>query len=116
MEIGERVLGGEHPDTLLWRNNLAHTLQGLGDFAGARKLHEQTLEVMERVLGIEHPYTTICAWNLLQIVRDLGDSDSDAEAQLIEKLRWLVDRDEESIPSAEQRTLRQALLDYIKPS
>jgi len=36
-----RLLGDEHPDTLLSMNNLAATLWALGDLAGARELHEQ---------------------------------------------------------------------------
>jgi len=58
LEIRERVLGGEHPDTLQSRNNMAATLWALGDLASARKHHEQTLEIRERVLGGEHPSTT----------------------------------------------------------
>ena len=36
-----RLLGDEHPNTLMSMNNLAETLRALGDHAGARDLHEQ---------------------------------------------------------------------------
>ena len=36
-------------------NNLAATLRAQGDLAGARKLHEEVLDIRRRVLGPEHP-------------------------------------------------------------
>ncbi|MEA2603262.1 MAG: hypothetical protein QOF89_4254 [Acidobacteriota bacterium] len=113
VEIVTRVLGGDHPNTLLARQNLAAVLSELGDLAGARKLHEQTLEIQERVLGREHPNTTNSTWSLLLTV--CGLNDPDAEAHLIDKLRWLLDCDEDSIPSALQRTIRQRLVDFLNP-
>lgn len=114
LAIHERVLGLEHPDTLGSRHNLALTLFTIGDFAGAKKLYEQTLEIRERLLGPEHPHTTISAWSLLLTVRRLHDAD--AEAPLLGKLRWLLNRDENSIQSADQRDIRQWLLDLLNPS
>lgn len=114
LEIQERVLGDEHPDTLASRNNLAETFRDLGDLDAARKLQEKTLEIIERVLGGEHPDTTLSTWNLLQTVRQLNDAET--EVHLINKLRWLLDRSEDSIPSAVQRTIRQRLLDLLNPS
>ena len=111
LEIQERVRGGEHPETLASKNNLAQTLRALGDLVSARKLHEQILEIRERMWGGEHPDTTTSNWNLLSTVRQLNDSD--AEAYLINKLRWLLDRDEDSLPSASQRRIRQRLLDLL---
>jgi tetratricopeptide (TPR) repeat protein len=156
LEIRERVLGREHADTLTSMNNLAGTLRDLSDLAGARDLNERTLEIRERVLGAEHPdtltsrmwrgqlladedrfqearevygevleiqrrvlgeehpATTVSTWNLLWIVRKLNDGE--AEAQLIDRLRWLLDRDEESLPSADQKTIRQDLIGLLDPS
>ncbi|HTG32153.1 MAG TPA: tetratricopeptide repeat protein [Thermoanaerobaculia bacterium] len=109
--LRERVLGHEHPDTLSSRHNLAGTLTALGDLGGARVLQEQVLEILEQVLGAEHRYTSLATWNLLLTVRDLNDLKT--EAQIIDKLRWLLDRDEHSIPSANQRAIRQGLLDFL---
>ena len=114
LEIRESVLGGEHPYTLTSRNNLAVTLRALGDLNAAKNLQEKTLEIRESVLGREHPDTTISTWNLLLTVHQLNDTE--ATAQLINKLRWLVDRDGDSIPSADQRNIRQYLLDLLNPS
>lgn len=105
LAIRERVSGVEHPVTLLVRKNLAIALRDLGDLTGARKLLEQTLEGQERVLGNEHFDTSNTCWNLLVIVGVLKDRD--AEAELMEKLRWLAAREEDSIPSADQRVIRR---------
>ncbi|MEV4020479.1 tetratricopeptide repeat protein [Nonomuraea angiospora] len=66
---GERVLGGDHPNTLASHNNLAYAYQAAGDLGRAIPLHEATLADCERVLGADHPLT--------EVVRDnqsaLGD-------------------------------------------
>jgi len=59
-----RMLGDEHPDTLLAIDNLAFTLRDLGDVAGARKLQEELLGVRRRTLGDEHPDTVVAMSNL----------------------------------------------------
>ena len=59
-----RVLGSEHPDTLMAMNNLAATLYAQEDLAGARKLQEQLLDAQARVLGSEHPDTLTTMNNL----------------------------------------------------
>ena len=55
LEAYRRVLGAEHPDTLISMNNLAATRRALGDAEGARQLHEDALEVRRRVLGPSTP-------------------------------------------------------------
>jgi hypothetical protein len=57
LEARERLLGKEHPDTLMAMNNLAVTLYAQGELAGARKLQKQVLEGRRRLLGKEHPDT-----------------------------------------------------------
>jgi tetratricopeptide (TPR) repeat protein len=59
VDIKRRVLGPEHPDTLMGMNNLAIALNGTGHFAEAEKLRRETLEIRRRVLGPEHPYTIV---------------------------------------------------------
>jgi len=106
------MLGTEHPGTQTSRSNLANTLRDLGELTGAKVLHQQNLEIRERMLGAEHPSTTKTTWHLLRTVVQLDGVD--AAAPLIEKLRWLVDRSEESIESADQREIRQDLIKYLK--
>lgn len=57
LEIRRRVLGPEHPDTLMSINNLAVVYFDEGKYAQAEALFSQTLEIMRRVLGPEHPAT-----------------------------------------------------------
>ncbi|MEU8800676.1 tetratricopeptide repeat protein [Spirillospora sp. NPDC048819] len=53
----ERVLGGDHPNTLTTRNNLASADEAAGDPGRAIPLHQQRLADCERVLGGDHPTT-----------------------------------------------------------
>ena len=57
MEARKRVLGEEHPDTLVSIGNLASTYRGQGRWTEAEELEVQVMEVMKRVLGEEHPDT-----------------------------------------------------------
>ena len=57
VDVAQRVLGDEHPATLASMNDLAITLDALGDAAGARDLHERALAGRRRVLGDDHPLT-----------------------------------------------------------
>jgi tetratricopeptide (TPR) repeat protein len=57
LEAHERVLGGEHPDTLGSLNNLALIFQSQGNYAQAEPLLRRALRANERVLGKEHPDT-----------------------------------------------------------
>ena len=54
LDIRRRVQGQEHPETLSSMHNLGETLLKLGDLAGARKLHEETIAVALQLLGPEH--------------------------------------------------------------
>lgn len=51
LEAFEKVLGGEHPNTLASVNNLGHVLSRQGKHEEAEAMHRQTLEALERVLG-----------------------------------------------------------------
>jgi Domain of unknown function (DUF4062) len=58
MLIGRaRVLGAEHPRTLLARDHLAAWTGMAGDAAAARDQFAALLPIHERVLGLEHPDT-----------------------------------------------------------
>lgn len=53
----ERLLGPDHPDTLMSRNNLAVVYRAAGRTAEAIRLLAATLTDSERVLGPDHPDT-----------------------------------------------------------
>lgn len=59
-----RLLGQEHPDTLISANNLAVACQTAGPLEQAIPLYEQTLVDCRRLLGEEHPLTKTVAANL----------------------------------------------------
>ena len=82
LEARRRVLGPEHPDTLVSTANLAATLHQLGRAAEADPLQRQVLEASRRVLGPEHPDTLISTANLAATLRQLGRA---AEAEPLEQ-------------------------------
>src|SRR5690349_12621001 len=57
LPVIERVLGPEHPDTLITRHDTARWTGQAGDPVGARDQYVALLPVIERVLGPEHPQT-----------------------------------------------------------
>ncbi len=68
----ERVLGPEHPETLIARANLADWTGEAGDAAGARDLFAALLPMRERVLGREHPDTQSARANLAHWTKKAG--------------------------------------------
>jgi tetratricopeptide (TPR) repeat protein len=74
LEARERILGKEHPDTLLSVNNLAGCLETLGDAPAALPLYQRAREARERVLGKEHPVTLASVNNLANCLRTLGNA------------------------------------------
>jgi hypothetical protein len=60
----ERVLGSDHPYSLVSRNNLAGAYQAAGRLGEAIPLYERALADCERVLGPDHPYTRGARENL----------------------------------------------------
>ena len=77
----ERVLGLDHPDTLVSRNNLAHAYRSAGRLDEAIGLFEQNLTEALRVLGPDHPNTRIFRDNLAAAYRTVR-RDEDAAALL----------------------------------
>ncbi|WP_331751278.1 tetratricopeptide repeat protein (plasmid) [Streptomyces sp. NBC_00715] len=69
----ERVLGGDHPDTLTSRNNLAYAYRAAGDLGRAIPLFQRTLTDCKRVLGGDHPDTLTSRNNLAYAYRAAGD-------------------------------------------
>jgi len=62
--VRQRVLGPEHPGTLVTAMNLASALVQQGKYAEAETLYSDVLEAQQRVLGSEHPNTLMTANNL----------------------------------------------------
>jgi len=64
METSKRVLGPEHPDTLVSIHNLASTFRDQGWWKEAEELQAPVLEAWKRILGPEHPHTLAGMHNL----------------------------------------------------
>ena len=69
------VLGPDHPNALVSRNNLAGTYRDAGRLDKAIALYEQTLEDSIRVLGTDHPSTLTTRNNLAGAYRAAGRLD-----------------------------------------
>ncbi|MCH8988309.1 MAG: tetratricopeptide repeat protein [Chloroflexi bacterium] len=72
LEVRQRVLGPEHPDTLTSRNNLASAYDSAGRFEEAATIHQENLEVRQRVLGPNHPNTLNSRNNLASAYNSAG--------------------------------------------
>ena len=71
----ERVLGAEHPNTLMSINNIASTYRNQGRWKEAEELEVQVMETMKRVLGAEHPSTLISMNNLAHTFKHQDHND-----------------------------------------
>ncbi|OCQ90985.1 hypothetical protein BCR12_04320 [Limnothrix sp. P13C2] len=72
LEIRERVLGADHPDTATSLNNLASLYSSQGRYEAAEPLYRRSLEIRERVLGADHPHTALSLNNLAELYSSQG--------------------------------------------
>ncbi|OAL01790.1 kinesin light chain [Phaeosphaeriaceae sp. SRC1lsM3a] len=64
MQTTQRVLGDEHPDTLISINDMALTYSSQGRWTEAEELRVQVMQTTKRVLSDEHPDTLASIANL----------------------------------------------------
>ncbi|OBT47133.1 hypothetical protein VE00_03127 [Pseudogymnoascus sp. WSF 3629] len=72
MQEWEKLLGPEHPDTLLSEYHLADMLYRQGRYKAAEKMSRQTLHVQKRVLGPRHQDTLSSMDSLAVILAGQG--------------------------------------------
>jgi serine/threonine protein kinase/Flp pilus assembly protein TadD len=84
-EGAQRLLGPEHPTTLIAASNLGGTLREENRLAEAESIQLQTLETRRRVLGANHPDTLAAQHNLANTLGDLGRTE-EAEKLLVQTL------------------------------
>ena len=72
LEAMKRMLGDEHPNTLVSMGNLARSYSDLGRRQEAMELEEKVLEASKRTLGDEHLNTLMAISNLARSYSDLG--------------------------------------------
>jgi hypothetical protein len=66
LTVKQRVLGPEHPSTLVTAGNLARSLSGQGKYADAGRIQREVLRAQKCVLGPEHSRTLRTAGSLAQ--------------------------------------------------
>jgi len=81
LELSEKVLGPEHPDTLASMNNLALVLDSQGKYEAAEEMQRQAIELKEKVLGPEHPDTLASMDNLTLVLDSQGKYEAAEEMQ-----------------------------------
>ena len=81
----KRVLGDEHPDTLIYMYNLAILYAEQGRYAEAESLFLETVETHKRVLGDEYPSTLASMHGLAILYENQGRYD-EAEPLYLEIL------------------------------
>ncbi|KAJ9133892.1 TPR-like protein [Pleurostoma richardsiae] len=72
IEMRKRVLGEEHPDTLISMNNLALTFWNQGRWKEAESLNVQVIKTRKKVQGEEHRDTLTSMGNLASTYRNQG--------------------------------------------
>ena len=90
----KKILGEEHPDTILAIENLASTYSDLGKYTEAENLRIQVLDVRKKILGEADPHTILAMENLASTYSDLGKY---TEAEEL-KIKVLYSRIEEEHP------------------
>jgi tetratricopeptide (TPR) repeat protein len=72
LELRMKVLGKEHPSTLVSMNEVGVALSYQGKYVEAEKIHQETLALSKKVLGKEHPSTLVSMNNLSQALSNQG--------------------------------------------
>ncbi|MCP4111968.1 MAG: tetratricopeptide repeat protein, partial [Desulfobacteraceae bacterium] len=68
LQLSEKVLGKEHPSTLVSVNNLALLYSEQGRYGEAEPLYKEALQLSEKVLGKEHPFTLTTQLNYIGLL------------------------------------------------
>ena len=82
VEIGEAVLGPEHPDLATWLNNLATLMRDMGDPAAAEPLQRRAVSIGERALGPGHPDLGAQVINLASLLSAQGEGGGSNNCEL----------------------------------
>jgi serine/threonine protein kinase/tetratricopeptide (TPR) repeat protein len=103
LELREKALGAEHPDTLASRNSLLEWMQNVGQLDQALPLGQELLAARRRVLGGEHPDTLTTMNNVAIALFQLGKA-----AEGIQLMEECVDARRRVLGETHQKTLLAA--------
>jgi tetratricopeptide (TPR) repeat protein len=73
LELSEKALGPDHPNTATALSNLALLYSSMGNYAKAEPLYERALEIDEKALGPDHPATAYVLNNLALLYSSMGN-------------------------------------------
>ncbi|KAL8856213.1 MAG: hypothetical protein Q9178_007178 [Gyalolechia marmorata] len=92
LEKLRRILGDNHPSTIIAMSNLASTLRIQGQLDETASMQQKVLEKLRRILGDEHPKTILAIGSLANTLHDQGRLGEAASMQqeVLEKLRRIL--------------------------
>jgi len=73
VELSEKALGPDHPDTVTALNNLGELYCSMGDYAKAEPLLKRALNIKEKTLGPDHPDAARTRNDLRELYGSMGD-------------------------------------------
>ena len=73
LNIREKVLGKDHPDTANSYNNIGLVYSDMGNYSKALEFYTKALNIYEKVLGKDHPSTAVGYNNIGYLYSDMGD-------------------------------------------
>ncbi len=88
LAIRERLLGGEHPETVAALIRQAQLFTAQSNFASAEPLFRRALAAREKSPGREHPDTASTLTDLALLYKDMGDYD---EAESLQRRALSID-------------------------
>ncbi|KAM0254840.1 hypothetical protein ACHAQJ_006381 [Trichoderma viride] len=72
LQAKEKVLGKDHLNTLISKDDLASTLYRQGRYNEAEQIYQEALKLCEKVLGKDHPQTLTNKNNLAIVLTEFG--------------------------------------------
>lgn len=85
LPVAETKLGKLHPDTLIFRTNLAMSYEAEGDFIRCLPLLKESMDALEKKLGDDHPTALAARYDYLLNQRKAGSRQNVAEFQQVLK-------------------------------
>ena len=73
LNIREKVLGKDHPDTANSYNSIGYVYSDMGDYPKALDFYTKALNIREKVLGKDHPDTANSYNNIGSVYNYMGD-------------------------------------------
>ena len=79
LNIREKILGPDHPDTAATYNNIAAVYSKQGEYNKALEWYQKALNIDEKILGPDHPSTATTYNNIALVYNNQGEYDKALE-------------------------------------